>query len=84
MGILVLIPILISPWESLNGQLVGKRIGVAKSRFFKFFFRRIGTLLGLFASSLATYLLLAPRLTESQQPLALAIAVLVFMGPTIP
>ena len=83
MGILVLIPILISPWESLNGQLVGKRIGVAKSRFFKFFFRRIGTLLGLFASSLATYLLLAPRLTESQQPLALAIAVLVFMGPTI-
>ena len=37
MGILVLIPILISPWESLNGQLVGKRIGVAKNKFVKLF-----------------------------------------------
>ena len=83
MGILVLIPILISPWESLNGQLVGKRIGVAKNKFFKLFFRRTGTLLGLFAASIGTYLLLVPRIDASQKPLALAIAGLVFMGPTI-
>ena len=30
MGILVLIPILISPWESLNGQLVGKKLELQK------------------------------------------------------
>ena len=83
MGILVIIPILISPWESLNGQLVGKRIGVTKNKFFKLFFRRTGTLIGLFAVSVGTYLLLVPRIDESQKPLALAIAVLVFMGPTI-
>lgn len=83
MGILVLIPILISPWESLNGQLVGKRIGVTKNKFFKLIFRRTGTLVGLFAAAIGTYLLLIPRIDESQKPLALAIAGLVFMGPTI-
>ncbi len=83
MGILVLIPILISPWESLNGQLVGKRIGVTKNKFVKLIFRRAGTFVGLLAVSVGTYLLLVPRLDASQQPLALAIAGLVFMGPTI-
>jgi hypothetical protein len=83
MGILVLIPILISPWESLNGQLVGKRIGVTKNKFVKLFFRRAGTFFGLLAVSIGTYLLLIPRLDVSQRPLALAIAGLVFMGPTI-
>ena len=83
MGVLVLIPILISPWESLNGQLVGKRIGVTKNKFFKLFFRRTGTLVGLFAVAIGTYFLLIPRIDESQKPLALAIAGLVFMGPTI-
>tara|TARA_B100000683_G_scaffold116600_1_gene114672 strand:+ start:2514 stop:5417 length:2904 start_codon:yes stop_codon:yes gene_type:complete len=83
MGLLVLIPILISPWESLNGQLVGKRIGVVKNKFFKLFFRRTGTLVGLFAVAIGTYLLLIPRIDESQKPLAFAIAGLVFMGPTI-
>ena len=83
MGILVLIPILISPWESLNGQLVGKRIGVTKNKFLKLFFRRTGTFFGLLAASVGTYLLLLPRIDPSQKPLALAIAGLVFMGPTI-
>ena len=83
MGILVLIPILISPWESLNGQLVGKRIGVTKNKFLKLFFRRTGTFFGLLAASVGTYLLLLPRIDSSQKPLALAIAGLVFMGPTI-
>ena len=83
MGILVLIPILISPWESLNGQLVGKRIGVTKNKFVKLLFRRTGTFVGLLAASVGTYLLLLPRIDSSQKPLALAIAGLVFMGPTI-
>jgi len=83
MGILVLIPILISPWESLNGQLVGKRISGAKNKFMMLFFRRTGTLIGLFAVSAASYFLLIQRIDESQKPLALAIAGLVFMGPTI-
>mgnify|MGYP001180419091 FL=1 len=83
MGILVLIPILISPWESLNGQLVGKRIGATKNKFVKLFFRRTGTLAGLFGVAIGTYLLLIPRIDESQKPLAFAIAGLVFMGPTI-
>ena len=83
MGILVLIPILISPWESLNGQLVGKRIGVTKNKFLKLFFRRTGTFFGLLAASVGTYLLLLPRIDSSQKPLALAIAGLVFMPPIL-
>lgn len=83
MGILVLVPIIISPWESLNGQLVGKKIGVAKNKVMKLFFRRTGTFIGLLAVSLGTYLLLIPRIDASEKPLALAIAGLVFMGPTI-
>jgi len=83
MGLLVLIPILISPWESLNGQLVGRRVGIGKTKFFRLFFRRSGTLVGLFLLSIGSYLLLLPRVTDEQKPLALAIAGLVFMGPTI-
>ena len=83
MGLLVLIPILISPWESLNGQLVGRRVGIGKTKFFRLFFRRSGTLIGLFLLSIGSYLLLLPRVTDEQKPLALAIAGLVFMGPTI-
>ena len=83
MGLLVLIPIIISPWESLNGQLVGKRFELAKKKVFRLFFRRAGTFLGLIVCGLGTYLLLLPRLDDSQKPLAIAISVLVFMGPTI-
>ncbi len=83
MGLLVLIPIVISPWESLNGQLVGRKIGVRKKKFFRLFFRRSGTLIGLFVVSIASYIFLAPELNGSQKPLAIAIACLVFMGPTI-
>ena len=52
MGLLVLIPILISPWESLNGQLVGKRMGIGKTKVVRIFFRRFGTLVGLFLASI--------------------------------
>jgi len=40
-------------------------------------------LIGLFLLSIGSYLLLLPRVTDEQKPLALAIAGLVFMGPTI-
>jgi len=83
MGILVMIPIVISPWESLNGQLVGRRIGVSKTKIIRLFFRRSGTLIGLFAFAAVSYLFIYPELSDSQKPLAYAIAGLVFMGPTI-
>ena len=83
MGLLVLIPILISPWESLNGQLVGKRMGIGKTKLVRVFIRRFGTLVGLFLASIGSYLLIMPEIESSQRPLALAIAVLIFMGPTI-
>ena len=83
MGILVLVPIVISPWESLNGQLLGRRIGIGRTKIFRLMFRRVGTIVGLFVASIASYLFLVPEIEPSQKPLALAIAVLVFMGPTI-
>ena len=83
MSMLVLIPILISPWESLNGQLIGKKMSIGKSKVVSSFARRILTLLGLVFAAFASYQFLKPQLTESQQPLVLAIAGLVFMGPTI-
>ena len=83
MGLLVLIPIVISPWESLNGQLVGRRLGIGRTKRFRVLLRRSGTLIGLFLVSIASYLFLYPELSDSQKPLAYAIAGLVFMGPTI-
>lgn len=83
MGLLVIIPIVISPWESLNGQLVGRRVGFGKTKLFRLMFRRSGTLIGLFLTAIGSYLLLLPEIDQSQKPLALAIAGLVFMGPTI-
>ena len=50
MGLLVLIPIVISPWESLNGQLVGRRLGIGRTKRFRVLLRRSGTLIGLFLS----------------------------------
>ena len=83
MGLLVLIPVIISPWESLNGQLLGRKNTLGKSNKFTAFSRRIITFLGLVGCSLATYQFLIPQIEESQRPLVLAISGLVFMGPTI-
>ena len=82
-GLLILIPIFISPWESLNGQLVGRRIDIGKNKLLRLFFRRSGTLIGLFVVSTAVYFLLKPRVSDDQQPILLAVSCLVFMGPTI-
>ena len=83
MGLLVLIPIIISPWESLNGQLVGRRMGIGKTKIVRLFIRRFGTLAGLFIASIGSYFFIIPEIDSSQKPIALAIAVLIFMGPTI-
>ena len=82
-GLLILIPIMISPWESLNGQLVGRRIDLGKNKFLRLLLRRSGTLIGLFAVSLGVYLLLKREVSSEQHPLVLAVTCLVFMGPTI-
>jgi hypothetical protein len=83
MGVLVLVPILISPWVSLNGQLFGSNVSSGKPKFMRVLVRRAGTMAALVFGSLASYVFLVPRIDESQKPLALAVALLVFMGPTI-
>ena len=83
MGLLVLIPIIISPWETLNGQLLGKRTGHTKPKITRLFLRRIGTLSGLFGGALATWIFLSPRISIEQRPIAIAAAAMFFMGPTI-
>jgi hypothetical protein len=83
MGLLVLIPIVISPWETLNGQILGKRTGTSKPNVIRVFMRRLGTFSGLVFGSLATWVFLAPRISPDQKPIAIAAAAMVFMGPTI-
>ena len=83
MGFMAVIPILISPWESLNGQLVGGRSSSARPKRVRVLLRRFGTLVVLISASAASYILLTPRIDESQQPLVIAVALLVFMAPTI-
>ena len=83
MGLLVFLPVIISPWESLNGQLIGKKTTLGKSNKLTTFSRRILTFVLLVASAFATYQFLLPQVEDDQQPLVLAIAGLVFMGPTI-
>ncbi len=83
MGLLVFVPVIISPWESLNGQLIGKKTTIGKSNKLTTFSRRILTFVLLVACAVATYQFLLPQVEEEQQPLVLAISGLVFMGPTI-
>ena len=83
MGLLVFVPVIISPWESLNGQLIGKKTTIGKSNKLTTFSRRILTFVLLVACGVATYQFLLPQVEEEQRPLVLAISGLVFMGPTI-
>ena len=55
-GVLIAIPVIISPWETLNAQLIGKRKKSAiKSRLFRRGFRRVLTLALLTCSNLTFY-----------------------------
>ena len=79
---LILIPVLISPWESLNSQLSSRRRDV-RSSVSGDFIRRITTLAFLLISTLLVlaygYQLEGGTLT----PTWLAFAMLMFMAPTI-
>ena len=64
MGFMAIIPILISPWESLNGQLVGSKSSSARPKRVRILLRRFGTLAVLISASAASYILLMPRIDE--------------------
>ena len=82
-AVLVGIPILISPWETMNAQLSKNRSQVNKSTVVNFF-RRTLTLFIIVGITIASLLY---GLQESEgaviEPFWLALAMLVFMSPTI-
>ncbi len=83
-GLLILIPILISPWETLNAQLTSKKQKSLSGSKIVVFVRRTFTLILLITSTLAV---LYYGMNKSDdlfiQPVWLAAAMLVFMSPTI-
>ena len=83
-GILIAIPVLISPWETLNNQLVGMSKEKSKGRKITSLLRRIITLSLLIGATIATLLYgiqSSPDYTLS--PIWLAAGMLTFMSPTI-
>lgn len=82
-AILVGIPILISPWETMNAQLSKNRSQVKKSAIVDFF-RRTFTLFIIIGITIASLLYgLQQSDGEIIEPFWLALAMLVFMSPTI-
>ena len=81
MALLVIVPIIISPWETLNAQVAGMRTS-AKT---KGLFSRLGrlTTLPLLVAACAFTVLAGIRTEGSVTPVWLALAMLVFMAPTI-
>ena len=84
-GVLVLIPVFISPWETLNAQLVGTRKSSGKSKGYVKFVRRLTTLLILLGATFAVVLYGSSQSTgaASIRPIWVAAAMLTFMAPTI-
>ena len=82
-GVLIAIPVIISPWETLNAQLIGKRKkSTIKSHIFRRGFRRILTLVVLIAATVGTTLFGIK--TEGEiTAVWVAAAMLTFMAPTI-
>ena len=82
-GILFMIPVFISPWESLNIQLSGKKVqGISKSRL-KGLVLRLITLTILIGATLATIFYGQLQGVPSDMPIWYAVSMLVFMAPTI-
>ena len=82
-GVLFIIPVFISPWESLNIQLSGKKVqGISKSRL-KGLFLRLITLIILIGATLATIFYGQLQGVPSDMPIWYAVSMLVFMAPTI-
>ncbi|MGB1632244.1 MAG: hypothetical protein ACPHEN_02480, partial [Candidatus Poseidoniaceae archaeon] len=82
-GLFVLIPILISPWETMNAQLAGKgdtRIGATTIGTG---IRRILTLSILVAATVVTLVYGMNQNGGKITPVWLAVTMLVFMAPTI-
>ena len=83
-GILIIIPVLISPWETLNAQLLGMGNDKSKRNRITGFVRRIITISLLIGATIATLLYgiqSSPQNTLS--PVWLAAGMLTFMSPTI-
>jgi hypothetical protein len=82
-GLFILIPVLISPWETLNAQLVGKSKLRVGRHTIRTGLRRIITLAILVSSTVAT-IIYGMNLNDGKiTPVWLAAAMLVFMAPTI-
>lgn len=80
-GLLVLVPILVSPWETLNAQVAGMKNTSRGSGIFAKL-GRFATLPLLVATSAVT-VLAGVRAEGGVTPVWLALAMLVFMAPTI-
>ncbi|RJU97552.1 MAG: hypothetical protein DWC00_01100, partial [Candidatus Poseidoniales archaeon] len=82
-GLFILIPVLISPWETLNAQLVGKNKLRVGRHTIRTGLRRIITLAILISSTVAT-IFYGMNINDGKiTPVWLAAGMLVFMAPTI-
>ena len=84
-GVLVVIPVIISPWETLNVQLVGTRKGSSKGKIYVKIVRRMTTLLILLGVTFAVVLYGSSQSPSTIfiEPIWVAAALLTFMAPTI-
>ncbi|MCH1528918.1 MAG: tetratricopeptide repeat protein [Candidatus Poseidoniaceae archaeon] len=84
-GVLVVIPVIISPWETLNVQLVGTRKGSSKGKIYVKVVRRMTTLLILLGVTFAVVLYGSSQSPSTIfiKPIWVAAALLTFMAPTI-
>jgi hypothetical protein len=84
-GVLIIIPVFISPWETLNAQLVGTRKGSSQSKIYVKLVRRMTTLLILLGMTFAVVLYGSSQSSGPAfiQPIWVAAALLTFMAPTI-
>ena len=78
----ILIPVIISPWETLNGQLVGRRSREIRSSVSADVIRRVSTLAILIIITLIV-VVYGISLKGEVTPTWLAFAMLTFMAPTI-
>jgi hypothetical protein len=83
--VLVVIPVIISPWETLNVQLVGTRKGSSKGKIYVKIVRRMTTLLILLGVTFAVVLYGSSQSPSTIfiEPIWVAAALLTFMAPTI-
>ncbi len=82
-GLFILIPVLISPWETLNAQLIGKNKLRVGRHTIRTGLRRIITLAVLISSTIATVVYGMNLNDGIITPVWLAAGMLVFMAPTI-